>query len=349
MGALARGESRSSFVVITSIHPPSAAVRAFADLPGWQVIVVADRKTPPWPQLGGKLAMLTLEAQMSLPGRLGPQLPFDHYARKNLGYLAAIRAGATCIADTDDDNAPLRGWGSGLTDAPQTLPVVVAPRMANVHTWFGDEVGWPRGFPLEEVLPRRQLTVEPRAGVRVMVWQGLVEGDPDVDAIYRLTHGRPLRFFAREPIALAPGVYCPFNSQNTIWFPDAFPFLFLPTTVTLRFSDILRGYIAQRGLHAMNGAVGFLSPSARQERNPHNLLRDFVDELPCYTDVARVVGLLEEEVLSGDPCRDLVTLYASLARAGIVADRECDAVAAWLADLESAKRDENDADATAGR
>ena len=33
-------------------------------------------------------------------------LPKNHYTRKNLGYLYAIKNGADAIIDTDDDNFP---------------------------------------------------------------------------------------------------------------------------------------------------------------------------------------------------------------------------------------------------
>ena len=42
-------------VIITSIFAPGDAVRRFAALPGWQLVVVADRKTPAgWQQNGAR-------------------------------------------------------------------------------------------------------------------------------------------------------------------------------------------------------------------------------------------------------------------------------------------------------
>ena len=41
---------------------------------------------------------------------LAKLLPVGHYVRKNLGYLLAMSAGAACIYETDDDNAPNAAW-----------------------------------------------------------------------------------------------------------------------------------------------------------------------------------------------------------------------------------------------
>ena len=78
----------------------------------------------------------------------------------------------------------------------------------------------------------------------VGVWQGLADEDPDVDAIYRLTSDTPCYFNERNPVVLAKGTVCPFNTQNTIIIKPLFNLLYLPTTATFRFTDILRGLVA---------------------------------------------------------------------------------------------------------
>jgi hypothetical protein len=52
----------------------------------------------------------------------------------------------------------------------------------------------------------------------------LADDNPDVDAIYRLLLPIPLRFKEVKAVALR-GAWCPFNSQNTMWWPDVFPLL----------------------------------------------------------------------------------------------------------------------------
>ena len=36
--------------------------------------------------------------------------------------------------------------------------------------------------------------------------------------------------------------YSPFNSQNTIWFKEIFPLLYLPVSCSMRATDIIRGF-----------------------------------------------------------------------------------------------------------
>jgi hypothetical protein len=72
---------------------------------GWHIIIVGDRKTPADFDLPGA-DYLSVERQHDLFGELASIIPLNHYARKNLGYLYAMRQGAELIAETDDDNIP---------------------------------------------------------------------------------------------------------------------------------------------------------------------------------------------------------------------------------------------------
>src|SRR5215813_10373846 len=98
-------------VVVTSIAAPNPVLRALASgcrTHGWDFVVIGDAKSPPGFVLDG-CRYFDLAAQRAL-GSLAPLAPVGHYARKNLGYLAALRAGATLILETDDDNLPLDGY-----------------------------------------------------------------------------------------------------------------------------------------------------------------------------------------------------------------------------------------------
>ena len=103
---------KSAAIVVTTIQCETYSLRAFraaADANGLESIIVADRKTPndSWQDYEHFLAF---ELQRNLGFTLESRLPVDHYARKNLGYLFAIRKGSKCLYDTDDDNAPLPTW-----------------------------------------------------------------------------------------------------------------------------------------------------------------------------------------------------------------------------------------------
>ena len=164
----------------------------------------------------------------------------------------------------------------------------------------------------------------------MVVWQGMVEGDADVDAIYRLTRPDPVEFRPAPPLVLAAGSYCPFNSQNTLWAREVFPYLYLPSTVSFRFTDILRGLVAQRCFWAHGWRLGFQGVTARQERNPHNLMTDFRDEIACYLGASNVAAILDGLKLGPDPGENLRACYRALADPAIVTPDELPLVERWL-------------------
>ena len=124
--------------------------------------------------------------------------------------------------------------------------------------------------------------------------QFLADGDPDVDAIYRLLFKEPLDFTQRPPIALAKGTWCAFNSQNTLFYRDAFALLYLPCHVSFRMTDIWRSFVAQAALWADGKQVVFRSPTVVQERNQHDLMKDFRDELDGLLHNDRIARCLEQ-------------------------------------------------------
>ena len=166
------------------------------------------------------------------------------------------------------------------------------------------------------------------------VWQSLTDGDPDVDAIYRLAVGAPCRFRERAPVVLKSGTLCPFNSQATAFRKSCFPLLFLPGSVSSRVTDILRGLVAQPILWAAGLHLGFTSPTMVQERNHHDLVRDLEDELPLYRHAEDMAAAVMDAVRTGPSMEDnLRAAYQALAGAGLVDADEPRRVEAWLEDL----------------
>jgi hypothetical protein len=325
----------SRCTVITSIFPPTEAVRAFAGMAGHRLIVVGDRKTPePWSCAG--VEYMSVADQESAAHSLARLLPYDHYCRKMLGYLRAIELGAEVIVDTDDDNIPKADWRFPAFDG-EFDRVPGGRGFVNAYRLFTDQRIWPRGLPLDRILADD----EPAAGMmrgpsRVGVWQGLADGDPDVDAIYRLTSDVPCTFRRRDPVVLGAGTLSPYNSQNTATRRELFPLLYMPVFVTFRFTDILRGLVAQPIMAGMGFELGFVDATVVQRRNPHDYMKDFVSEIPMYQHSARVADLVGASVSPGMAIGDaLVTAYAALLRAGIVRAEELPAVEAWIRDCES--------------
>lgn len=327
-------------IVITTIFPPSEAIVRFSKLPEWNLLVVGDRKTPPtWEQSG--VEFLSAEAQAELDFNIIQNLPCNHYCRKMVGYLYAIKMGATIIGESDDDNLPIPDWCFPAFYGSYALSTKNR-NFVNVYSAFTEQFIWPRGYPLTRILDHQGRLDESdftQTEVEVGIWQGLANGDPDVDAIYRLTINQPCNFNRRSPLVLDEGTLCPFNSQNTAFREETFPLLYLPAFVSFRFTDILRGLVAQPILWAAGYKLGFFNATVSQERNPHNYLRDFEQEYPCFLHPERVIETVSGAVSSSaSVAENLFSAYEALHRDGIVEKRELALLASWLQDLETLRK-----------
>ncbi|MCM0758031.1 STELLO glycosyltransferase family protein [Sporomusa sphaeroides DSM 2875] len=323
----------NTFVIITSIYPPTKAVFEFSKLEGMQTIVVGDKKTSrDW--FCEKIDFLSTSEQLNLFPQFAGQVPYNHYSRKMLGYLYAIKRGANYIIDSDDDNIPQDNFSF---PAVQGDFDVVSSEVGyyNVYSYFTDQRIWPRGFPLQlinnEKTKVRQGNSHKTEALKVGIWQALADGDPDVDAIYRLTDNTPCIFYKKSPIVLDFGTICPINSQCTAFSKEVFPLLYLPCTVSFRFTDILRGIVAQPILWANGLHVGFTSSLVFQERNIHDYMKDFDDEVIMYREVEKVTQIIKGIVSTSCSIKDnLYNVYQALAKHGIVQENEVKILTSWL-------------------
>ncbi len=329
--------------VITSIFPPTPAVASFASAAAFDsVLVVGDRKSPPTYELDG-VRFLPLAEQERLAWRIIACLPRDHYARKMVGYLEAAAAGADILFDTDDDNRLIAGRQGDIWRAACRLeigPAASTPRFVNVYRHFTAQVIWPRGLPLDCVVESTAKPPEAAPAATapdVGIWQGLADGDPDVDAVYRLTCNRACTFDDAPAVALAPGVVCPFNSQNTAFRRDLLPLMYLPAFVSFRYTDILRGLVAQPILWAAGLRLCFTAATVFQDRNVHDYLKDFEAEVPMYLTARRALEIAAATATASRSVADnLRAVYAALEPAGIVPAQELPLLEAWLQDCATA-------------
>lgn len=327
----------SGACVLTTINPPGAAVAAWGTRFPGGLIVIGDRKTPlGWHHEDADY--YAVDRQERLHFASAGHLPTNHYARKNIGYLLAMARRATFIYDTDDDNAPTSTWTP--REEVCLAEIVKAQGWCNVYHLFGADRIWPRGFSLRHLRQDAPFVVRNTMRRRSPVQQGLAAGSPDVDAIWRLTRGADAPLFtSTRSVALAEDVWCPFNSQTTWWFPKAYPLLYLPTHAPFRMTDIWRSFVAQRCLWSAGFYVTHHAPAeVIQDRNPHDLLRDFVDEIPGYRHNEAIVDALRAlNLRSADGAADVVAnlrlCYEALVRGCFLPPAELTAVDAWCKDV----------------
>lgn len=322
------------YIVITTINEKTKALSEFEKIDDWHLIIVGDKKSKPI-ENSQNLTFLSVEDQKKLGFSVVEHLPYNHYTRKNIGYLYAIREGAEVIYDTDDDNLPYPYWK--LENFQCGNIIESEYDFVNIYRHFSNEKIWPRGFPLDLINAKDKIEVTSSKPLKVGIWQGLADLDPDVDAIYRLVFNQPVTFERKDSVILPEGKYCPFNSQNTFWAKEAFPFLYLPATTSFRFTDILRGYIAQRLLWAGGMHLGFHEATVFQERNVHDFMKDFRDEIECYLNTRPAIESFARLKLTNEPLGNFRIAYQQLHLDGLISADEISIVEAWLTDLESLK------------
>jgi hypothetical protein len=315
-------------IVITTIFPPSRAISEFARM-GHDLIIVGDTKTPAdWQH--PRCTYLSIDAQIERFSRLARLIPTRHYARKNIGYLHAMTLGDRII-ETDDDNLPYNFFPNFLTEAEEVDVVRSTTGFINTFRRMLSDAKpiWPRGYPLNKITDETALSVQ-KVTKHFPLQQSLADQDADVDAIYRLTNNALVTFDSEKKFALAPHSYAPINSQNTYWHASAYLLMYLPGLVASRLTDIYRGYIAQRLVWELGGEVLFLSPSVYQERNPHDYLKDFAEEVPLYQRAEEFVRVLEDTPLHGSLEEKMVQVYQALIAKQFLPAGELEILRAWI-------------------
>jgi hypothetical protein len=301
---------------------------------GYEFICVGDKKSPEAYDLTG-CRFVSLKEQIESDFELAKLCPENHYTRKNIGYLMAIQSGAHLIIETDDDNVPLLSfWAEQSMQLEGRL--IEDAGWINAYSYFTDKVIWPRGFPLEYLKLAEGKKHTKIKQSDCMIQQGLADGDPDVDAVYRLTRTLPFTFNIEKPIILKTGCWSPFNSQNTIWFKDVYTLLYLPSYCNFRMTDIWRSFVAQACMWPNGWHIAFLSPTVYQERNQHNLLKDFEDELPGYLNNDRIVKrLMKLQLKSGKEYLfiNMKKCYSLLIEMELIDSEELKLLDAWQKDL----------------
>lgn len=301
--------------------------------------MIGDRRSPS--SYGIKeVDFLSITDQVRAFPDFAKALPFDSYSRKNLGYLYAMQTGSKVIIETDDDNRPYGDFP--LQWQREVIGCSVDYKgWGNVYGLFTNHNVWPRGLPLDCINIKEPFKSS-EATCICPIQQYLADGDPDVDAIYRLVNPqKEFLFDRRSSVILASGSFCPFNSQNTAWFSEAYELMYLPSYVSIRMTDIWRSFVAQVCLHAVGMNLSFHSATVYQDRNVHNLMRDFSDEIHGYLHNHRIMDTLLSLQLShkvSDMGSNLLQCWQALCQTELVPKKEVDLCEAWLKEINACKK-----------
>jgi hypothetical protein len=322
------------WAVVTTIHPPNESIIGVSKLRKWCLVIVGDNITPddaPYEDLAKKDNIFYLSASEQKKFLLGAPtttnsfielMPFNSFARKNIGYLFAVNYGARVVFDFDDDNiiAPLE---DGVTVPPPflyrdeigfdntVLLKFVESEQSGALAFNPYEFmeashkdSWPRGFPIDHLQKNfknwgeHNTTVGDIKYSSIGIIQSLCDGDPDNDAIFRMTRPNSTKFtFGRTatslPLLIPYSAYSPYNAQATTHLYSAFWGLYLPITVPGRVTDIWRSYITQRLMKDIGLHVIYTPPIVKHERSAHDYLADFAAESDLYSKTVELLTFLD--------------------------------------------------------
>lgn len=294
-------------VIITTINIPTEAIIKHIDNPDYEVIIIGDLKTPNTYRYLNCI-YLDLENQNILFPELSKLIPVNHYSRKNLGYLYAINKGFEIIYETDDDNIPLDNFEKPLKiyedikDNSSSKKIKYITERddiwINIFSYYtcGKHI-WPRGFPISKVNKKSNFSFQTQKVIPSIIC-GMIEGEPDVDAIFRLTNNHekePNLKWRDEAVIVNNKNMCVFNTQNTFWVnPELFFSLYIPSTVSFRYTDILRGIITNHILKLTDNHLMFSGINVKQIRNEHDLKKDFESEQEMYLHNENIIGILNQ-------------------------------------------------------
>jgi hypothetical protein len=343
-------------LVVTSISEPNSILKALAEgaqKAGWPFYLIGDAKcSVGWTQSFEALGVRAYDISAQVYSQINPHAnaglktadaaPLSNYSRKNIGYLLAMRDGAEVIVETDDDNRPLEGFWSSRSRL-WNVPYIFWDGWVNMLMQFTrtDELIWPRGFPLaclslySDALPIDNVPTAHTYPIQ----QTLIAEEPDVDAIYRLTQVSDSPEFGHGRLGLDRG-WCPFNSQNTTWFREAFPLMYIPSFCknAYRMDDIWRSFIAQRIAFENGWGILWGGVTVVQERNPHDLMKDFEQEIPGYLYNRKIVEMLKGLPIKAGTgpqmlLRNMYVCYLAMIDAGYIEKQEIAVLDAWGDDV----------------
>ena len=372
------------WAVVTTIHGPGDSINGVAKLKGWCLVIVADTKTndTAYESLSKNSNVIYLSAEDQKKHLVDKipfvkSIPFDSFARKNVGYFYAVASGAKVIYDFDDDNV-LQALEDGVTVPPPFLykkdskfdgsllfKMILPPSGDDnaskeknngmlsfnpcLHMGHYEMPSWPRGYPMDHIAEANAKASDvkftfgalPYSSVGVL--QSLSNGDPDFDAVYRMTQKNWLPYnFAKDkkqPKLLIPfDAYSPYNSQATTHLYHAFWGLYLPITVADRVADIWRSYFTQRIMKDIGLHVVYTPPIVNNRRSTRDYLSDFAAEADLYKKTSKLLVFLDSwESTKDDLPGRILDLWIALYEHGYIEIADVEAMKQWLAALRSAR------------
>lgn len=286
----------NKFIITTTINSPTVATLKYCEIAkskNWIFVIVGDLKTPhhEYEKLENENVLyLSPEKQESFCKELSDVIGWKTIQRRNIGFVYAYKNHATLIATVDDDNIPYENWG----DEIYVNKEVEVDVYENRHSKFFDPISptnckdlWHRGYPIECLSMKNDIEYKGKFKRRVLIQADFWDGDPDIDAICRLSKKPIVKFDKFEPFS--SNQISPFNSQNTFISGDVLP-VYAVLPYIGRMDDIWGSYIVQ---HYFPNSVIYNKATVYQERNVQDLITNMENEVIGYRNTYKLLNDLE--------------------------------------------------------
>ena len=320
-------------VIITTINSTTETIKKHINNKEYDVIIVGDNKTPDCYK-NEDCIYLDINAQKLLFPNLCDLIPYNHYGRKNLGYLYAIARKYKIIYETDDDNIPYKNFDKILNfSKTENIIKENGSNWINIFKYFTNNNNiWARGYPLSLIKTNSNYSIQESNNIKPAIINGLVENDPDVDALFRLICNHKITWKKNKKIIISNDNVCVFNTQNTFWLNyNMFIGMILPCSVSFRYCDILKSIIANIMLKQNNLNMAYSSPNVKQIRNEHNLINDFKSEYEMYITNENILDYISNGVNECSNNKELITkIYNNLLVNNIITELDMKILSEWL-------------------
>lgn len=293
-------------IVTTTINPPTDALIKYSKKEDWTLVVIGDLKTPHESYEGIDCIYLSPEEQERKYKELSDVIGWRTIQRRNIGFVEAHRLGADIVATVDDDNIPYEDWGKNVLVGQKAIVDVYEPEYHIFEPLSVTNVKevWHRGYPIENVPYRDRVQYKGKFEREILVQADLWDGDPDIDAIARLSIRPIVKFDVQAPYAgTRMGA---FNSQNTfisgkhIQDYPIFPHIG-------RMDDIWPSYYFQ---YLYPNSVVYNKASVYQERNVQDVVKNLENEIIGYRNTLNFVNDLENfEKYLPDQTKKFIEIY----------------------------------------
>ena len=276
------------YIATTTINPPTKALKLFAKNKNCKLIVALDKKSKRF-NLKNSVVLSTKYQEKKWP-KLSKLIGWNCIQRRNFAILEAYNRGAEVIALIDDDNIPYNNWFKNIyVDKKINCKEILTNKKIFDPVGYTNHSNlWHRGLPLE-LVNNRKYKIGKKNLIRPDIQANFWNGDPDIDAVCRMIF-KPECNFKKSLFPFFSKKISPFNSQNTLISRKVVRDYFLFPHIG-RMDDIWASFYVT----SKNYKVIYNEPTVYQQRNVHNLIKDFKDEYIGYTNSLNLVENLYKD------------------------------------------------------